>query len=91
MNEREKRLLKASRNGCVSAFEELIKPHQTRVYNIMLNACHDKFEASQHAQEVFIRVFESIMKKDCNSLTIEIYKTAGQIIRSIAGNTAMIS
>lgn len=91
MDDREKRLLKASRNGCVASFEELIKPHQTRVYNMMLKACSNEFEASQLAQEVFIRVFDSVIKKDCISFTIEIYKTAGEICRSIAGNTAMIS
>jgi len=91
MDKREKRLLEASRSGSVAAFEELIRPHRTRVYNIMLNACHDEFAASQYAQEVFIRVFESVLQNESVSLSIEIYKTAGKISRSITGASAMIS
>jgi len=90
MNKREKRLLKASREGNVAAFEELIKPHLTRVYNIMLNFCNNEFEASHYAQEVFVRVFESVMKKDSLSLSYEIYKTAAELSRSIEHKDAMI-
>lgn len=92
MSDSEKQLLKSARDGCVAAFEELIKPYQNRIYNLMFKTCCNEFEASQLAQEVFVRVFCSIsLGEDHGSFTLNIYKTAGEISRLAACKSKMIS
>lgn len=92
MSDNERLLLKSARNGCVAAFEELIEPFQNRIYNLMFKLCCNEFEASQLAQEVFVRVFSSmVLSKDDDSFAINIYKTAGEISRQVTCKSKMIS
>jgi len=92
MNDRERRLMKSARNGRVAAYEELIQPHQKKIYNLMLKTCCNEFEASQLTQEVFVRVFSSIKHwTEDISLTLNIYKIAGEISQKAICKAKLIS
>jgi len=92
MDDRERRLMKSARNGGVAAFEELIQPHQKKIYNLMLKTCCNEFEASQLTQEVFVRVFSSMEHwKEEYSLTMSIYRIAGEISQKAICKTKLIS
>lgn len=92
MDERNTKLMKLARDGSVAAFEELIQPHQNRIYSLMFKTCSNEFEASQLAQEVFIRVFCSVaLWKDYVSLTLNIYKIAEEIRKQATCKSKMIS
>jgi len=85
MNEYERQLKRAAENGCVDAYEKLIRPHRGRVYALMLSSCADEFQASQLTQEVFVKVYESLLSKRKDfSLVCDIYKTAEKISRQNA-------
>ncbi len=60
MNEEEKILLEKAKTGDVEAYEELVKSHYTIVYNIALRMLSNTHDASDLAQEVFIKIFKSI-------------------------------
>jgi len=92
MTDKERQLLKSARKGSVAAFEQLIEPYCNRVYNLMLKACNNEFEASQLAQEVFIKVFRLVMEGNFESaFAVCIYKTADEIAQQVAGESRMIS
>lgn len=92
MSENERLLLKSARKGSLAVFEELIEPHQIRVYNLFFKTCCNEFEASQLTQEVFIRVFRSFeLEKDEALLTFNIYKTAGEVCQRVICNSKKIS
>jgi RNA polymerase sigma-70 factor (ECF subfamily) len=84
MNDHERELIKSAQNGCVAAYEELIKPHQSRVYSFLLSECGNEFEACQLTQEVFVKVFESLVsKRGSGSLACDIYRCANEISQQI--------
>jgi DNA-directed RNA polymerase specialized sigma24 family protein len=92
MRDTERRLEKSARNGCIDAFEELIAPHQGRIYNLMLRTCEDEFEASRLAQEVFVKVFEELSRNhEGRGLSACIYCTAAEISRNVARKSVKIS
>jgi RNA polymerase sigma-70 factor (ECF subfamily) len=92
MSENERQLIESARNGCVASFEELIEPHQNRIYNLMFKTCRNEFEASQLTQEVFVRVFRSLaLKKSDGCFIINIYRTAGEVSRQAVCKSKMIS
>ena len=84
MNDYERQLNISARNGCVEAYEELIKPHKGRIYMLMLDECGNEFRAGQLTQEVFVKVFELLLSHPNRSLICDIYKTADKIIRQNA-------
>lgn len=63
----EKELLKRSREGHVSSFEELISAHQQKVYNIALRMLANEQDAFDASQEVFIKVYKNLDKFQENS------------------------
>lgn len=92
MSENERQLLGSARKGDVAAFEELIAPFRTGVYNLMWKTCNDEFEASMLAQDVFVRVFEALISGDFGGgLSYHVYRTAGEVSRIAARNSKMIS
>ena len=92
MNDKERQLLKSAQNGCVTAFEQLIEPFRIRVFNLMLKSCENRFEASQLAQEVFVRIFSAIMQGNLkDNFAVCIYKTADEISRQNVCKSKMIS
>jgi RNA polymerase sigma-70 factor (ECF subfamily) len=92
VNEVEKQLLKSAKDGCITAFEQLITPYRKGVFNLMLKTCENEFEASQLAQEVFVRVFSSMIKGNLKGgFAVSIYRTADEIVRRNACKSEMIS
>ncbi|HOJ11975.1 MAG TPA: sigma-70 family RNA polymerase sigma factor [Clostridiales bacterium] len=60
MENNEKVLIEKSQNGDIEAFEKLIEAYQRKVFNIALGMFGNYEDASDMAQEVFIRIFKSI-------------------------------
>ncbi|MBQ4542623.1 MAG: sigma-70 family RNA polymerase sigma factor, partial [Clostridia bacterium] len=58
----EKELIKRAKNNDLSAFEELIRMHEKNVYNIALKILGNEHDASDAAQEAFIKMFKNIRK-----------------------------
>lgn len=84
MNDYERELIKSARNGSVAAYEELIKPHQSRIYSFMFSKCGNEFEACQLTQEVFVKVFESLVsKRGSGSPICDFYRCADEISQQI--------
>jgi len=75
MLENEKDLLKKSKKGNIESFEQLISAYQKKVYNIALKIVGNHEDASEMAQEVFIKVFKSIGQfKEESSFSTWIYR-----------------
>ncbi len=73
-------LLEKAKKGDVEAFEELIAGYQKRVFNIALKMIGNHEDASELAQETFIRVFKSIGKfKEESLFSTWIYRIATNI------------
>jgi len=53
-------LIEQAQKGDVLAFEKLIEDHQKKVYNIAFRFMGNSEDASEVAQEAFIRVYKSI-------------------------------
>lgn len=82
MNDYERQLEKSAQNGCVDAYEELIRPHRSRIYTLMLRECGNEFQAGQLTQEVFVKVFASLLsRRSDSSLICDIYRTAEKVSR----------
>jgi RNA polymerase sigma-70 factor (ECF subfamily) len=58
----EARLIEHCRGGDLDAFDELVRMHQTRVYNIALRLMGDPDSAQDCAQDAFVRAFQGIRK-----------------------------
>ncbi len=63
----EKALIKKSKNGDSEAFELLITPYMTKVYNIALGILGSSEDAEDAAQEAFIKAFRNIGSFNENS------------------------
>jgi RNA polymerase sigma-70 factor, ECF subfamily len=75
MIENELDLLKKSKNGDIEAFEELIEGYQKKVFNITLRMLGNYDDASEVAQEVFLKVFKAIRSfKEESTFSTWIYK-----------------
>jgi RNA polymerase sigma factor (sigma-70 family) len=55
-------LIKEVENANMQAFKTLVEKHQQNVVNVCLGFTHQKEDAEDLAQEVFIEVFESLSK-----------------------------
>lgn len=60
MGENDRSLLAKARVGDIEAFEELIESYRKKVFNIALRMVGNREDASDLAQEVFIRIFKSL-------------------------------
>jgi len=75
VSDKEKDLLLKARNGDVEAFEMIIEDYQKKVFNIALRMIGNHDDASELAQEVFIRIYKSIKNfKGESSLSTWIYR-----------------
>jgi len=75
LNEQE--LIQQLRQGQEPAFRWLVENYRNRVFHTVLNIVQDEGEAEDAAQEVFIKVFESIKDfKEESSLSTWIYRIA---------------
>ncbi|MCR4437043.1 MAG: sigma-70 family RNA polymerase sigma factor [Clostridiales bacterium] len=75
MCEDEKSLLEKAKNGDVFAYESLIEGYQKKVFNLALRMVGNREDASELAQEVFIRVYKSLKGfKEQSQFSTWIYK-----------------
>lgn len=75
MDDRE--LIQGLRDRDETAFKWLVEAYRNKVFNTVLNILQDTVEAEDSAQEVFIRVYESISSfKQQSSLSTWIYAIA---------------
>jgi RNA polymerase sigma-70 factor (ECF subfamily) len=75
MNVPESILIKRLQKGEEDAFQELVEMYQNKVYNTCLGYVKNPDDADDLAQEVFIKVFQSIGKfKGKSSLSTWIYR-----------------
>lgn len=56
----ELELIDRARRGDDSAFSELVRAHQTRIYRVCLAALGDPQEADEAAQDVFVRMHHKL-------------------------------
>lgn len=77
MNDIEKALIEKCKNGDLKAFETLIESHQKKVFNLCYRFFPNYDDASELAQEVFLKVYKSIALFKCDSSFFTwIYKIA---------------
>lgn len=73
----EKELLEQLKRKDEQGFRHLVESYQKVVYNTVLNIVQDEAEAEDAAQEVFIRIYESIADfREDSSLSTWIYRIA---------------
>lgn len=68
MNESEKELIEKAKSGDVEAFEKLIEGCQKKVFNIAFRMIGNYDDASELAQEVFLKAYKSIKNFKGDSL-----------------------
>ncbi len=75
MNDIEKALIEKCKKGDVWAFEKLIFDYQKKVFNICYRYLQNHEDASEFAQEVFIKIYKGISGfKGQSSVSTWIYK-----------------
>ncbi len=80
INQDEKELLEKSKNGDIEAFEKLIERYQKKVFNMAFRIIGNHDDASELAQEVFIRIFKSIKTfKEESSFSTWVYRITTNI------------
>lgn len=80
VSDNEKYLLERAKSGEVEAFERLIEGYQKKVFNIALRMIGNYDDASELAQEVFIKVYKSIRSfKEESSFSTWIYKITSNV------------
>ncbi len=76
----EKRSIEKSKNGNIEAFEQLIEPYQKKVFNIALRMMGNQEDASDAAQEVFIKIYKSISGfREESSFNTWVYRIATNV------------
>ncbi len=76
----ELELLKKSKEGDIEAFEQLISAYQKKVFNIALRMIGNHDDASDLAQEVFLKVYKSIKQfKEESSFSTWIYRITSNV------------
>jgi len=60
MNERENDVIRRAAKGDEEAFAELVKAHQTMVYNMALSFLRNREDALDVSQEVFLKVYRAL-------------------------------
>jgi len=78
--ESTERLLHAARRGDPSAFEQIVRRHQHRVYNLAYRMLRDHDDAEDLTQEAFLRVFQSLPRiRDDRALGAYITRVAANL------------
>ena len=76
----EKMLLKKCCEGSVEAFETIMKTHYKKVYNIAFRMLNNSEDASDMAQEAFVKIYQSIAGfKHESSLATWVYRIATNV------------
>ncbi len=63
----EEKLVERACNGDVEAFEQLIEPYHSMVYNLAFHYLKEYHDASEAAQEAFLRAFKAVKTFKKNS------------------------
>lgn len=80
MSDNEKELVNKARDGDIEAFEFLIHEYQKKVFNIAYRMIGNYDDASELAQEVFIKAYKSIRNfKGDSSFSTWIYKVTTNV------------
>lgn len=80
----ENDLIKQCKKGSREAFNELFTQYQSQVINIAYGMLSDREDASDAAQEVFVRVYKSIESfKEQSSFTTWLYRITTNICSDI--------
>lgn len=58
MNESE--LIQAARGGDEAAFEQLVRLHEKKIYNLCLRMCGDREDAAEAAQDTFLALWRGL-------------------------------
>jgi RNA polymerase sigma-70 factor, ECF subfamily len=70
-------LLEKSRTGDSKAFQELIKPHEPKIYNLLLSMTGNEAEAADFFQEAFISAWRNLSSfKGKSSFSTWLYRIA---------------
>jgi RNA polymerase sigma-70 factor (ECF subfamily) len=78
--DQEKILIQKCKNGDIHSFELLIESYQSKVFNIAYRMLGNAEDASDVAQEVFLKIFKSISTfKEEASLSTWIYRIATNV------------
>ena len=81
MNLNEKILVKKSQNGDTRAFERLIKMHERKIYNLLLNMTGNKTVAEDFLQETFLNAWQKIKSFRGNSeFSTWLYRIAVNVV-----------
>ncbi|WHH59938.1 sigma-70 family RNA polymerase sigma factor [Petroclostridium sp. X23] len=76
----EKMMVQKCKGGDMAAFEQLIENYQKKVFNIAYRILGNPDDASDMAQEVFLKVYKSISNfKEESSLSTWIYRIATNV------------
>ena len=67
MDKKELLLVKKSKEGDTKAFEQLIKEHEQKIYNLLLNMTNNKAAADDFLQETFLSAWQKIKSFKGNS------------------------
>jgi RNA polymerase sigma-70 factor, ECF subfamily len=62
MDQNDNQLIDATLSGSVTAWETLVRRHETRVYNIGLRLMHNPDDAMDLTQEVFLGVYRNLYR-----------------------------
>ena len=81
MNTNEKILVEKSQNGDTRAFEQLIKMHEQKIYNLLLNMTGNKTVSEDFLQETFLNAWQKIKSFRGNSeFSTWLYRIAVNIV-----------
>ena len=73
----ERELVRLAQNGTESAFEELVRRHQHRVFAVVTRILHRREDVEDISQQVFLKAFVSIRRFDMRSaFSTWLYKIA---------------
>lgn len=72
-------LFSLAKKGDIDAFEKLMEPYYKAVYRLALKAAVDRNDASELAQEVFVRLFNTIGEAGVQNLPLFVLRTAVDI------------
>jgi len=88
----EEALIKKCQAGDASAFEKIVGLYQQKIYNIAYRMTGNYHDASDAAQEVFIRIFRSIktFRGDC-SFSTWAFRIAANVCKDLLRNRGRFS
>lgn len=73
----ERDLISRSRGGDLDAFESLVRAHQDRIYNLAYRLTGNREDATDAAQEAFIRAFQALPRfRQASTFSTWLYRIA---------------